>query len=79
MTYEKSMEILKEYFTPGRIVNAYVGLDKVISFKAGKDLIGGWQVIVAECDKDGNIIGENRVHATTPKKSELQRVLGRSF
>ena len=69
------MDIIKKlikYFKVGNIVPGYGGtLDKVLKFEHGKDIIFGWEVTVAECNKDGKIIGHIRKHATMPTSKEL--------
>lgn len=69
-----------EYFTPGRIVDAYGGKDKVISFNPGPDgQPWNWTVTVQRVDAQGNDIPHERprTHSTRPTNDQMKAVLGR--
>ncbi len=73
-----SLDVLEQYFKPGRIVNGYSGNDKVLEFKRTDD---GWQwhVKVIQVDTEGNEKqGERpRWHSTAPSQKEIEKVLGK--
>lgn len=74
--------MLAAYFTPGNIVPSYCGYDKVMSFTpapdGSKNPACDWVVTVVECDKDGNVKGHPRKHATLPTMRNYLRVVGNS-
>ncbi|MES0042615.1 hypothetical protein [Mesorhizobium sp. M0091] len=72
------LDALEEYFSPGRVVEGYVGYDKVLDFKRHD---GGFSVQVVSSDKDGKVNQGSRPrwHSTIPDKTKLERVLGRKF
>ena len=61
------------YFAPGRIVDAYGGKDRVISFNPGEPGKGDWSVKVIRVDNDGKVMPneEERTHATQPSLKQL--------
>ncbi|MES0207944.1 D-Ala-D-Ala carboxypeptidase family metallohydrolase [Mesorhizobium sp. M0028] len=69
---------LEEYFSAGRVVEGYVGYDKVLDFRRHH---GGFSVQVVSTDKDGNVGQRSRPrwHSTIPDKSKIERVLGRKL
>lgn len=67
--------LLEQYFTPGRTVKAYAGLDKVISFNWNN---GSWNVIVQAVKANGTIDSRYphpRCHATMPEIEEMQKIV----
>jgi hypothetical protein len=62
------MELLSNYFTPGKVVDGYGGKDRVIEFKAGEDQ--QWEVKVIRLDEEG---ARERTHSTEPSNKELIR------
>lgn len=78
MLANPDMDLLREYFKPGRIVRGYSGWDKVIEFNARDN--GDFTVAVRRVKEDGSAIeGERtRVHATRPSPSDVKRVLGKA-
>lgn len=69
-------DLLKEYFTPGRIIKSYGGLDKVIEFKQDADR---FSVYVQSVDSAGNPLkGEKpRYHSTRPDIEKMKSVLSK--
>lgn len=58
--------LLEKYFAPGKVVESWGGLDRVIKFDWNK---GNWNVIVQAIKKDGTIDSRwprPRCHATQP-------------
>lgn len=75
-TVDRLKEI-RDFYTPGNIVTGYAGQrDKVLDFQDGEQFSGGWNVKVQEIDKDGNLIGRPRNHATPPSRG--YRVVSRA-
>ena len=66
-----SPEAYAEFFKPGRIMDSYLGTDKVLSFD---DNNGQWMVEVQEVGKDGKAIGDPRKHSTAPSTDELAHI-----
>ncbi len=70
------MDIRKEYFKVGRIVDGYGGKDKVLDFQERND-VWGWQVKVQAVNSEGNpVSGERpRWHSTDPDGTKVEKVL----
>ena len=81
--WQPTVEDMRDYFKPGNIVPAYGGQDRVVKFYEASDGswtgMGEWAVEVRAVDENGNDIrGErNRIHGTTPKKNNFERITGR--
>ena len=77
-----SLDVLREYFTPGRVVKGYGGMDRVLSFNEQPDG-RSWSVTVQQVVADGSggfkdARGERaRTHTTYPRAEELKAVLGK--
>jgi proteasome lid subunit RPN8/RPN11 len=75
--HQARMAKLKEYFSPGNIVKAYAGHDRVLHF-VEKDSRGTWSVQVEAVRKDGDgwvPVGKSepqRWHSTEPSAAELK-------
>jgi hypothetical protein len=61
-----SIDKLREYFQPGKIVKSLWGRDKVIKFQEGPTESPYWNVLVQEINKAGEPIGRPRWHSTVP-------------
>src|SRR5690606_8584019 len=62
-----TIEELRDYFRPGRIVPSYAGWDRVIEcHDSGAPWGSGWYVVVQAVDPAGNPIGPIRWHFTEP-------------
>lgn len=60
---------LKEYYSIGKIVKAYIGYDKVLDFFDHGH--GCWSVKVQECDINGNTMENPRWHSTWPTSHQI--------
>lgn len=63
------LDRLENYFQPGRVIESYMGNDKVIAFKRDGDY--KWHVDVVAVDADGNVTGQQRSHSTEPSAKAL--------
>lgn len=68
------VNVLREYYRPGKIIKDSYGYDKVISFNENKH---GWSVTVIGVNADGTEkLGEReRTHSTTPEHKKVEEAL----
>ncbi len=70
-----SVDQLRNYYTPGRIVPSYAGYDKVLKFHEQGSWGSPWSVEVIAVEKDGSPKpgARPRVHQTPPSGSAIAR------
>lgn len=77
-SYVANESTLAAYFQPGRVVQGYGSLDRVIEFLPAAGDETRWAVRVIEANADGSARrgAAPRVHSTVPSAKELAKVLG---
>lgn len=77
-SYVANEATLAAYFQPGRVVQGYGSLDRVIDFVPAAGDETRWSVRVIEANADGTAVrgAAPRSHSTVPSAKELAKVLG---